>query len=38
VREALDVGTELVAVACPTCLINLKEGANAWARKGKSTT
>ncbi len=28
VREALDAGAEMIAVACPTCFINLKEGAN----------
>jgi len=28
VREALDSGAEMIAVACPTCFINLKEGAN----------
>ena len=28
VREALDASAEMIAVACPTCFINLKEGAN----------
>ncbi|MCX8038108.1 MAG: (Fe-S)-binding protein, partial [Candidatus Sumerlaeia bacterium] len=28
VREALEAGAEMIAVACPTCFINLKEGAN----------
>jgi len=26
-RAAADLGAEVVAVACPTCLLNLKEGA-----------
>lgn len=33
VREALDVGADVIAVACPTCLINLKEGANALGER-----
>jgi len=27
-REAQSLGAEVLAVACPTCLLNLKEGAN----------
>ena len=27
IQDALDVGAEVIAVACPTCLLNLKEGA-----------
>jgi glycolate oxidase len=33
VREALDVGAEMVAVACPTCMVNLKDGANRLGAK-----
>jgi len=33
VREALDVGAELIAVACPTCMVNLKDGANRLGAK-----
>ncbi|HQH11468.1 MAG TPA: (Fe-S)-binding protein, partial [Candidatus Sumerlaeota bacterium] len=28
VREAAELGAEILAAACPTCLLNLKEGAN----------
>ncbi len=28
VREAQDLGADILAVACPTCMLNLKEGAN----------
>lgn len=27
IRDAMDANAEVIAVACPTCLINLKEGA-----------
>ena len=27
IRDAINVGAEVIAVACPTCLLNLKEGA-----------
>jgi len=33
VREALDVGAEMLAVACPTCMVNLKDGANRLGAK-----
>jgi glycolate oxidase len=33
IREALSVGADMIAVACPTCLINLKEGANALGER-----
>jgi heterodisulfide reductase subunit D len=29
VREAVEMGADVIAVACPTCLVNLKEGAKA---------
>jgi len=29
VQEAIDLGAEILVVACPTCLLNLKEGARA---------
>ena len=30
IQAALDAGAEVIAVACPTCLVNLKEGAKAF--------
>ena len=27
IRDAIEVGADVIAVACPTCLLNLKEGA-----------
>jgi Fe-S oxidoreductase len=27
IQEAISIGAEAIAVACPTCLVNLKEGA-----------
>ena len=30
IQDALDVGAEMIVVACPTCLLNMKEGAKAF--------
>ena len=31
IQHALDQGAEVIAVACPTCLVNLKEGAKEFS-------
>lgn len=32
-RARADAGVEMIAVACPTCMINLKHGANRLGAK-----
>jgi len=33
IREVLDASAEMIAVACPTCMVNLRDGANRLGAK-----